>query len=72
MKELMIVGSLIGTRKEINTMLEFCTKHDVYPWIEEFSFEDFPKAFDRLENGRPRFRCVVNVQDYAKKNGFSK
>ena len=38
--------------------------------VEEFSFDDFPKALDRLENGRPKFRCVVNVQEYSKSNGL--
>jgi hypothetical protein len=25
-----------------------------------------------LEKGKPHFRCVVNVEDWAKKNGFDK
>lgn len=39
---------------------------------EIFDFENFPKAFDTLENGKPKFRCVVNITDWAKKNGFDK
>jgi len=26
-----------------------------------FDFEEFPKAFGILINGRPKFRCVVDV-----------
>jgi len=53
-------------------MLEFSAKHSVNPLVEIFSFEDFPKAFNHLEHGKPHFRCVVNCGEYAKKNGFHK
>ena len=53
-------------------MIKLCVEKDIYPMVEEFSFEDFPKAFDKLENGKPKFRCVVNVKDWAEKNGFRK
>lgn len=53
-------------------MLEFSANHNVYPLVETFSFEDFPKAVARLEHGKPIFRCVVNVIDWAKANGFEK
>jgi len=61
-----ITGSLIGSRKQIREMLEFSSKHNITPLCEEFDFEDFPKAFDKLENGRPTFRCVVNATKTAK------
>ena len=70
--EIEVIGSLIGTRKEINEMLQFCNENNIYPMVEEFSFDDFPKALDRLENGRPKFRCVVNVQEYSKSHGLFK
>jgi len=54
-------GSGIGSRKEIREMLAFSAKHNIVPICEEFDFEKFPSAFDRLENGKPIFRCVVNV-----------
>ncbi len=54
-------GSLVGSRKETAEMLEFSAKHNIVPLCEEFDYEKFPEAFDRLENGRPIFRCVVNV-----------
>jgi D-arabinose 1-dehydrogenase-like Zn-dependent alcohol dehydrogenase len=71
-KEITIVGSCVGPRPVIKKMLPLCVEKDIYPIVEEFPFEDFPKAFDKLENGRPHFRCVVNVKDYAEKNGFKK
>ena len=44
--------------------------YNVTPIVEDFEFQDFNKAFERLEKGNPRFRCVVNVTDWAIKNGF--
>ena len=72
LKEITLVGSLIGSRKNITEMLDLCVKHDIYPVCEEFPFEDFPQALDKLENGRPKFRCVVNVHEYSKRNNLFK
>ena len=49
-------------------MIEFTHKHGIRVETEMYSFEDFPKAFDKLENGRPFFRCVVNVKDFNDKH----
>ena len=71
-KEINFVGSIVGPRHVIKEMLPICVEKNIYPMVEEYSFEDFPKAFNRLENERPKFRCVVNVKDWAEKNGFKK
>ena len=71
-KEVMIVGSCVGPRHVIKTMLPLCVEKDIYPIVEEFPFEEFPKAFEKLEKGKPHFRCVVNVKDFAEKHGFKK
>lgn len=67
-----IVGSLVGSRVDTYEMLEFCAKNNVYPLVEEFAFEDFPKALEKLENGKPFFRCVVNVGEFSKKHNLLK
>ena len=72
MPEIEVVGSSIGPRHSINKMIEFCNKNDIYPIVEEYSFEDLPKAFEKLEHGKPNFRCVVNIKDYAEKNRLKK
>ena len=51
-------------------MLNFSSAYNVYPTVETYSFDDFPKAFHQLEKGRPKFRCVVNVGEWAKANGL--
>jgi len=64
-----LTGSLIGSKKETEEMLVFSAKHNIVPLCEQFTFEDFPKAYDRLVNGRPRFRCVVDATKFDfKKN----
>lgn len=60
--ELQFIGSVVGSRGDINEMLELCAKENIYPMVEEFGFEQFPEALDKLENGKPKFRCVVNVK----------
>ena len=39
------IGSNVGPNWCINQMLHLCAEKDIYPIVEEFSFEDFPKAF---------------------------
>ena len=70
--EIEIIGSVVGPRQPINNMVDFCVKNDVYPIVEEFPFEKMPEAFEKLEHGSPYFRCVVNMKDYAEKNGLKK
>ena len=67
-----IVGSLVGPYAPTAEMVQLCAEKDIYPMVEIFSFEDFPKAFEKLEHGKPHFRCVVNVKDYAEKHGLKK
>ena len=66
-REIIFVGSCDGPRWAMKEMLNLCAEKKIYPLVEEFKFEDFPKAFDKLENGKPHFRCVVNVKDYLTK-----
>ena len=70
--EIEIMGSSVGPREPIKKMVDFCAKNDIYPICEEFPFEKMPEAFEKLEHGRPFFRCVVNVKDFAEKNGLKK
>ena len=71
-KEITIFGGAVGPRKSIEKMLKLCAEKNIYPLSEEFSFEDWPKAFEKLEHGQPHFRCIVNVKDFAEKKGWKK
>lgn len=70
--EITVAGSNVGSIKQVKNMLEFSAKYNVKSINEHFTFEDFPKAFHRAEKEAPRYRCVINVTDWAKKNGFDK
>lgn len=70
LNEIEVIGSTSGGATMNEEMLEFVAENDVQVQAELFSFEDFPKAWDLLENGRPKFRCVVNVADYCQKKGL--
>lgn len=70
--EIKVVGSNVGSIGEVKDMLEFSAHYNVKSINEYFSFEDFPKALHRAEKEAPRYRCVINVTDWAKKNGFDK
>ena len=70
--DIKVVGSLVGPRLAIRQMVQLCSEKDIFPICEEYDFEDLPKAFDKLENGKPHFRCVLNVKDFAEKNGWKK
>jgi uncharacterized zinc-type alcohol dehydrogenase-like protein len=72
MKKVTIGGSLLGSVEETEEMLKFSAEKKVFPLCEQFLFSEMDKAFDRLVNGKPIFRCVVNVEDYSKTNNIFK
>jgi len=57
-------GSMFGSRKEVKETLDFCAKHNILPDCEFYEFDDLPKAYEKLRDGNPIFRCVVNCKDY--------
>ena len=63
-KQKSIVGSLVGSRNDVRKMLDFSAFHNIQPIVENYEWKDFPKAYNRLLNERPRFRCVVDVDTY--------
>lgn len=66
MKQLSIHGSAAGSRKETEEMLDFVVKNGVKVLCEHYTWEEFPKAFDKMENGKPIFRCVVDIDPVSK------
>lgn len=59
-----LIQMLLGApcRYEIEECLKFSADNKIYPIIENYPFEKFPEAFDKLENGKPMLRIVVNVE----------
>ena len=67
LKNITIYGSLVGGVEETSEMLKFAAEHKIESLCEHYSWEEFPKALDKLENGKPYFRCVVEVDSESKK-----
>lgn len=49
--------NLIGLSKEVIEKLEFSGKNIIVPFCEEFGFEEFLRAYDKLVDGKPDFIC---------------
>jgi uncharacterized zinc-type alcohol dehydrogenase-like protein len=58
------VGSAAASRTDTKNMLNFCETNSVQSVNEHFTFEDFPKAYERINKGKPEFRVVVDVKNY--------
>lgn len=56
-------GSVTGTRREVEQMLQFAVKHNVQPWVEERPMAEVNDAIIDFEAQKPRYRYVlVNAQ----------
>jgi len=62
-------GSVAGSKKANEEMIEFTHEKNIVPICENYEFEDFPKAWEKVAHGKPFFRCVVKCKDYFKKGG---
>lgn len=54
-------GSLIGSIKETQEMLNFCGKHDITPEIEVISPSYINEAFERVLKSDVRYRFVIDM-----------
>lgn len=58
-KQRSISASPTGSPATIRDMVAFAARHNISPMVEYFKMEDVNDAIDRLENGKPRFRVVL-------------
>ncbi|KFX90571.1 hypothetical protein V490_06393, partial [Pseudogymnoascus sp. VKM F-3557] len=62
-----IGGSLIGTPKDIEDMLELVVEKKVKPWVQKIPMKEANKAIVEFEEGVPRYRfCLVNEENVKK------
>ncbi|MEM7374305.1 MAG: NAD(P)-dependent alcohol dehydrogenase [Bacteroidota bacterium] len=54
-----ISGSPTGSPIAIRQMVDFAARHDIRPMVEGYKLSDVNEAMDRLRNGKPRFRVVL-------------
>ncbi len=57
-----VSGSLIGSIKETQDVLDFCAEHSILPDVEMIGIKDINKAFDRMQDEDVRFRFVIDMQ----------
>lgn len=57
-----IVGSLIGSRKDIQDCLEFSLAHGIRTEIETFALEEAGEAIQRMKNGNLKGRAVIVME----------
>jgi len=55
-----ISGSPVGSPKNIKKMLDFCSKHKIYPMVEHFKFNQINDAIKKLRNNKIRFRAILS------------
>jgi len=58
-----LTGSLVGNRREVQEVLDFCSNFDIAPVVESFKWADFPKAYEKMAESKARYRCVVDIAD---------
>jgi len=69
-KDVLLIGSVCGGTKIAQDTLQFMADNNIWPEIEEFSFDNFEKAVDKLQDQEAYYRIIVNVADYAKQHGW--
>ena len=57
-----VSGSLIGSIRETQEVLDFCAEHQLAPYVEMIRMEEINDAFDRMQKEEVRFRYVIDMQ----------
>jgi uncharacterized zinc-type alcohol dehydrogenase-like protein len=55
-------GSLIGSIKETQEMLDFCAQHEITPEIEVINPDQVNVAYDRVTKSDVRYRFVIDME----------
>lgn len=59
-----VSGSPVGSPAVMAQMLEFCARHQINPQVEYMPMSQIDDAFQRLRDGKPRYRIVLE-NDFA-------
>ena len=54
-------GSLIGSIKETQEVLDFCAEHNIAPDIQVIAIDTIDDAYKQVEEGDVRFRFVIDM-----------
>jgi alcohol dehydrogenase (NADP+) len=61
-----LAGSMIGSIKETQEMLDFCGKHDITAEIEVIDIKDINQAYERVVKSDVRYRFVIDMATLPK------
>lgn len=67
MHDIQLIGTMCGGRDDTQAMLNFAESNKIESQCEFFEFEDFQKAIDHVENGQPKFRAVLRVDQVSRR-----
>lgn len=56
-----LAGSMIGSIKETQEMLDFCGQHDIVSEIEKISMDQVNEAYERVLKSDVRYRFVIDM-----------
>ncbi len=54
-----VSSSPVGSPETIRSMLDFAVHHDIKPQVEMFKFDEINEAIEHLEDGKARYRIVL-------------
>jgi uncharacterized zinc-type alcohol dehydrogenase-like protein len=60
-KQKSITASPTGSPYGIKQMLKFAARHQIQPMTEHYKMADINEAFEKLRNGKPRYRIVLEA-----------
>ncbi|KAG0316783.1 hypothetical protein BG000_004746 [Podila horticola] len=60
-RDVAMVGCHLGTKADIEEMLEFAAKHGIRPWVEERGVGEINAACEDVHAGKPRYRIVLDM-----------
>ena len=60
-----ISGSMIGSIKETQEMLDFCGKHNIVSEIETINIQQVNEAYERVLKSDVRYRFVIDIASLA-------
>ncbi|KAJ9063431.1 hypothetical protein DSO57_1000024 [Entomophthora muscae] len=58
-KDISVIGSIIGSIKDMKYTLEFAAKHNIRPTIEEMPMDQVNEAVKRVRSGKVRYRMIL-------------
>jgi alcohol/geraniol dehydrogenase (NADP+) len=56
-----VISSIVGSRSEMRSMLEFSADHGIVPQTEVFALSEVNTALERLSSNQIRYRAVLEI-----------